>query len=88
MTQMGWPRSLYSWSIDLIHFKAKIFKNEQILSSSFEMAHISVFEYSNMAEFSTSLMVSKIQMCAISKLLDKNCSHFDILPLKCMYVID
>ena len=31
---------------------------------------------------------SKIQMCAISKLLYKNCLFLDILTLKCIGLID
>jgi len=35
---------LYSWSINSVYFKVKIFKNERFLSSSFDMAHICIFE--------------------------------------------
>ena len=43
VAQMGRPRPFYSWSINSIHFKVNIFKNEPFLSSSFEMAYICIF---------------------------------------------
>ena len=88
VAQMGRPCPLYSWSINPIHFKVKTSKNERFLSSSFGMANICILEWSFMADFSTIWMICKILMCAISKLLDENCSFFDRLPLKCIWLID
>ena len=88
LAQMGRPCPLYFWSINSIHFKVKTFKNERFLSSSFGMADICILEWSFMADFSTIWMICKVQMCAISKLLDENCSFFDRLPLKCIHMID
>ena len=88
MAYMGWPLPLPIWSINYIHFKHNIFKNEQFLSSSFEMAHICILLVIKIVLKSTKIDYSKIQMCAISKLLDKNGSFLDILTLKCMRLID
>ena len=85
---MGWPLPLPIWSINYIHFKHNIFKNEQFLSSSFEMAHICILLVIKIVLKSAKIDYSKIQMCAILKLLDKNGSFLDILTLKCIGLID
>ena len=80
---MGWPCPLSIWSINYIHFKGNIFKNEQFLLTSFKMAYICILLNIKIVLKSAKIDYSKIKMSAISKLLDKNGSFFDMLPLKC-----
>ena len=88
MAHMGWPRPLPIWSINYIHFNGKGSKNEQFLSSSLEMAHIYILLTIQIVVKSAIFDYSKIQMCAISKLLNKNCSFLDMLTMKCIGLID
>ena len=63
-----------------------MFKNEQVLSGSFEMADICILLTIKILIILKTVKIdySKIQMSAISKLLDKNCSFLNMLPLKCI----
>ena len=88
VAHMGWPRPLPIWSINYIHFNGKGSKNEQFLSSSLEMAHICILLFIQIVVKSAIIDYSKIQMYAISKLLDKNGSFLNMLTLKCMELID
>ena len=88
MAHMGWPRPLPIWSINYIHFNGKGSKNEQFLSSSLEMAHIYILLTIQIVVKSGIFDYSKIQMCAISKLLDENSSFLNMLTLKFMELID
>ena len=85
---MGWPCPLPIWSINYIHFKGNIFKNEQFLISSFEMADICILLNIKIVLKTAKIDYSKIQMSAISKLLNQNCSFLNMLPLKCIWLID
>ena len=88
MAQMGRPRPLYSWSINPIHFKVNIVKDERFSVSSFEMAHICILLTIQTVIKSAIIDYLKIQMGAISKLLDKNRLFLNMLTLKCMELID
>ena len=81
---MGGPYPLPILSINYIQFKSNIFENEQFLYSSFEMADICILLTIKIILKSGKIDYSKIKMSAISKLLDKNGSLFDMLPLKCI----
>ena len=88
MAHMGWPLPLPIWSINYIHFNGKIPKCELFSSSSFEMAHSYILLIIKLVLKSAIIDYSKIQMCAISKLLDEYRSFLNILTLKCIGSID
>ena len=88
MAHMGWPRPLPIWSINYTHFNGKGSKTEQFLPSSSKMAHICILLFIQIVVKSAIIDYSKIQMYAISKLLDKNGSFLNMLTLRCMELID
>ena len=85
---VGGPYPLPIWSINYIHFKSNIFKNEQFLSSSFEMADICILLTIKIVLKSAKIDYSKIQKSAISKLPNQRCSFLNMLLLKYIYLID